>query len=107
MLFRSAFCEKWLAEEPDDPVAATAGIYMYLERRDMEAAERLIRQYIHEDTECTDENDILFTAAATYYKAAGKKEEEKRIQKALDEYEEQLEELFGGFGGEDDGLEFF
>ena len=37
----------------------------------------------------------------------GKKEEEKRIQKALDEYEEQLEELFSGFGGEDDELEFF
>ena len=87
-----AFCEKWLDQEPDDYVAVAAGIYAFLEIRNMEAAEGLIRQHIHEDTECTDENDILFTAAATYYKAAGKKEEEKRIQKALDEYEEQLEE---------------
>lgn len=102
-----AFCEKWLDQEPDDYVAVAAGIYAFLEIRNMEAAEGLIRQHIHEDTECTDENDILFTAAATYYKAAGKKEEEKRIQKALDEYEEQLEELFAGFGGEDDELEFF
>ena len=94
----AAFCEKWLAREPDDYMAVAAGIY---------AAEGLIRQHIHEDTKCTDENDILFTAAAIYYKAAGKKEEEERIQKELDEYEEELEALFAGFGGEDDELEFF
>ena len=103
----AAFCEKWLAREPDDYMAVAAGIYAFLEIRNMEAAEGLIRQHIHEDTKCTDENDILFTSAAIYYKAAGKKEEEERIQKELDEYEEELEALFAGFGGEDDELEFF
>ena len=103
----AAFCEKWLAQEPDDHVAVAAGIYAFLETRNMEAAEGLIRQHIHEDTKCTDENDILFPAAAIYYKAAGKKEEEERIQKELDDYEEELEALFDGFGGEDDELEFF
>lgn len=102
-----AFCERWLEEEPDNDVAAAAGIYMFLEARKMEAAEQLIRQRIHEDTKCTDENEMLFSAAATFYKVTGKKEEEERVQKELDEYEDQLAALFDGFDGEDDELEFF
>lgn len=102
-----AFCEWWLGEEPDNYVAVAAEIYLLLEIRNMEAAEQLIQQHIHEDTKCTGENDVLFSAAATYYKVAGKKEEEERVQKKLDAYEEELEMLFDGFDGEDDELEFF
>lgn len=102
-----AFCGEWLEEDPDDPVAVATGIYMFLEIRDMEAAEKLIREHIHGDTECTDQNDVLFTAAATYYKIAGKKEEESRIQKALDAYEKEMEEFFGGFDEDEGEMEFF
>lgn len=103
-----AFCGKWLADDSDDSLAVAAEIYMFLERRNMEAAEKLIQAHIHEDTECTDENDVVFTAAAAYYKATGMKEEEKSVQKALDAYEEQLEKFYSGFDGiEEDELAFF
>ena len=89
-----AFCKGWLEEEPDNLVAVTANVYALLEVNDMEMAERLIKQHIHEDTECTDENDILFAAAVAYYKKAGNKKEMKRLDKAREEYDKLLERLF-------------
>lgn len=109
------YCKKWLSEEPDNIAAVTASVYASLALHDMETAEKLIRQHINEDTQCTDENDILFTAASTYYKAAGKKKEKKRIDKAIEAYEKYLEELWLGddedyedefIWGDDDELPF-
>ena len=80
------FCKEWLEKAPDDFVAVAANVYALLEVNDMETAERLIRQHIQEDTECTDENDILFAAAVAYYKKAGNKKEMKRLDKAREEY---------------------
>lgn len=90
------FGRKWLEEEPDNISAVTANVYASLALHDMETAEKLIRQHISDDTECTDENDILFTAASTYYQAAGKKKEKKRIDQAIKAYEKYLEELWLG-----------
>lgn len=98
-------CKEWLAQEPDNFVAVTANVYALLASRDMEEAEKLIKQHIQEDTKCTDENDILFTAAIAYYKAAGNKKEVKRLEKASKEYEKQAEKLFMGFDEEGD-IEF-
>lgn len=94
------FCRKWLSEDPGDISAVTASVYASLARHDMETAEKLIRQHISEDTQCTEENDILFTAASAYYKAAGKKKEKKRIDEAIEAYEKYLEEFWQG-GDED------
>lgn len=99
------FCKGWLEEESDNLVAVTANVYALLEINDMETAERLIKQHIHEDTECTDENDILFAAAVAYYKKAGNKKEMKRLDKARDEYDNLLGKLFLGFDEDgDDGF---
>ena len=79
-----------------------ANVYALLEVNDMETAERLIRQHIQEDTECTDENDILFAAAVAYYKKAGNKKEMKRLDKAREEYANLLAQLFLGFDENED-----
>lgn len=94
------FCRQWLADDPGDLSAVTANIYADTAVGDMETAGKLIKQHIHEDTQCTEENDILFTAAAAYYRKAGNKEEEKRINQALEAYEEYLKSFFEGDDGE-------
>lgn len=99
------FCRKWLRDEPDNIFAATASIYADIAVQDMEAAGRIISEYIPEGTSCTEENDIIFTAASSYYRKTGNKKEEKRMEKALDEYDKYLREFLTG-GGDDEELEF-
>lgn len=96
------FCEEWLEEEPDNLVAVAANVYAFLETRDMEKAEKLIKQHIHEDTECGEENDILFEVAVAYYKVAGNKKEMKRLDKAREEYFKSIAQLFREFGIDED-----
>ena len=57
----------------------------------MEGAEAIIRKYISEDTPCTDENDILFMAAADLYLVNGKEKERTAVTEALQKYEQELE----------------
>lgn len=97
------FCKEWLEEDPDNLVAVSANVYAFLETHDMEAAEKLIKQHIHEDTECGDENDILFEAAVAYYKAVGNKKEMKRLDKAREEYDKEIGRILMGLDGNEDG----
>lgn len=87
-------CRQWMEEQPDDIGAVTATVYACTAQGDMAAAEKLIKEYIREDTQCTEENDILFTAAAAHYKATGNEKEYKRIDDALEAYDEYLEKFF-------------
>lgn len=96
------FCKEWLEEDPDNLVAVSSNIYTLLEVHDMETAEKLIKQHIHEDTECGDENDILFEAAVAYYKAVGNKKEMKRLDKAREEYDKEIGRILMGFDGDED-----
>lgn len=100
-------CRHWLEEDPDDITAVTASVYAYTASRDLEAAEKLIREHIQEDTQCTEENDILFTAAAAFYKASGNKKEYKRIDDALEAYDEYLGKFFEGMDGDGDEDDLF
>lgn len=95
------FCEKWYQEEEDNMVAATALIYARLAVKDFKGAEELVKKYILSDTVCTDENDIVFIAASVLYKANGNRKEEKRINKAIETYEEELEAYYMGIEDED------
>lgn len=97
------FCKEWLEEDPDNLVAVSANVYTFLETHDMEAAEKLIKQHIHEDTECGDENDILFEAAVAYYKAVGNTKEMKRLDKAREEYDKEIGRILMGLDGNEDG----
>lgn len=99
------FCKEWLMEEPDNLMAVTANVYALLGIKDMEAAGKLIKEHIHEDTECGDENDILFAAAVDYYKITGNKKEANRLDKAREEYDKQVERFLMGF--DEDGVDEF
>lgn len=95
------FCEEWYKNEKDDIVSTTALIYARLGVKDLEGAESLVRKYISDDTICTDENDIVFNAASVLYKVNGNKKEEKRINKAIEKYEKELEAYYMGEDEED------
>ena len=84
------FCEKWYAEDQHE-MAATALVYAKMTLKDLEGAEDVVRKYISEDTPCTDENDILFMAAADLYLANGKEKERMAVTEALQKYEQELE----------------
>lgn len=96
----AVFCRQWLEDAPDDICAVTANIYADIDIQDLEAAESLIKQYIGEEVQCTEENDILFTAASQYYEKSGNKKEKKRIDRELNAYEKELKKFF--MGEEDD-----
>ena len=68
-----------MEKEEDNMLAVSSGVYAYMNGGNYEEAESLIEKYIHEDTECTDENDVLFIAAGELYKASGNQEAERRI----------------------------
>ena len=98
------YCEDWEAQEKHNPLAAAALIYSLLRMKDYEGAEEIVRQHIEEDTICSEENDVIFTAALQLYKANGNKKMEKKMDDALEEYDKALERYFMGLDGE--GLEF-
>lgn len=95
------YCKAWRAEDADNLVAVAASVYACMAVQDMEAAEKLIVQYIPEGEKCTDENDILFTAAAKFYEAAGNKEAFERIDEELEAYDKALGAFFEGVDEED------
>ena len=71
---------------------------------DFEGAEEDVKRYIAEDTICTEENDVIFTAALQLYKENGNKELEKKMDDALEEYDKRLGEYLMGMDEEE--LEF-
>lgn len=99
------FCEEWYRKEKDNLYAVTALIYARIGMKDLDGAEELVKKYISGGTECTECNDIIFMAASTLYKARGNKEEEKRINKAIQRYEKAVEEFYCGMDLEE-GLDF-
>ncbi len=102
----------WLNEEPDNIAAISVSIYANIAIQNMEAAEKLVKQHIQPDTKCTEENDIIFIAASTYYQVIGNEKEKARIDKAIEEYEEYMEEILSEYDeddiflGEDEDLPF-
>lgn len=101
------FCQKWIQKEPENIVAATAGVYAFMNMKDYDEAEKLVDKFIIDKSECIEENDIMFTAASKLYEVMGKKKEKKEVDKAIKKYEEYLEEYFLNLDfDEDDDLPF-
>lgn len=96
------FCEEWYKKETDNLLAAVALIHARMRMNELDQAEELVKKYISEDTECTDDTEIIFTAAAALYKEKGDKEAEERMNRILEEYEEKLEEELMEWEDEDD-----
>ena len=105
------FCQAWLNDYPDNLSAVTALIYAMVKQHDrdgtpLDAARELIEKYIHPDTDCTDDNDILFMAASVLYETSGDKETHTQIENRIKEYEEKLDELLTNYDNEDDWLTY-
>ncbi len=100
------YCAEWIKKEPENIAAATAGVYAFTDTKEFNEAEKLVDRFIPDKSECTDENDIMFTAASKLYGAMGRRKEKRQIDKAIEKYEEYLEEYFLDFDMEDDEFSF-
>lgn len=65
-----------------------------MKTKEFDEAEQLIRQFIGDGDECTEENDVMFTAASKFYEITGNKKARKKMEQALEAYDEYLEEMF-------------
>ena len=52
-------------------MAATAYVYALIGAKEYEATEKLIHQFIIDESECLEENEIMFRAASKYYGTIG------------------------------------
>lgn len=100
------FCREWIWKEPENIMAAMAGGYVFIGIKAYDEAEKLLDSHIFERTNCTDENDVMFTAASTLYQLTGKKKGKKRGDAALKEYEEKLLRELESFDFEDEDFDF-
>lgn len=103
------YCREWIAKEPQNMIAAVAGIYSFIEIKEFAEAEMLVDKFILDRTVCNEDNDIMFHAASILYGKIGKKKEKekKQIDNALKEYDAYLESYFGGMELGEDELEFW
>ena len=56
-----SFCCKWFEKELENIMAATAYVYALIGAKEYEAAEKLIHQFIIDESECLEENEIMWT----------------------------------------------
>ena len=96
------YCRKWIQKEPENVVASTAGVYALIGTKEYEEAEKLAAGFILNPAECTEENEIMFTAVSKLYEAMGRKKEKRQIDRAIKEYEERLEEELADFDMDDE-----
>jgi len=101
------FCKKWIQNEPENIIAACAGVYAFIEVKTFEEAEKLVERFIPDKSRCSEENDMMFVAASTLYQVTGRKKEKKVVDKAMKEYEEYLKEYFEYPEFDEDEEEFF
>ena len=95
-------CRKWIQKEPENVVASTAGVYAFIRTKEYEEAEKLAAGFILNPTECTEENELMFTAASKLYEAMGRKKEKQQTDRAIKEYEERLEAELADFDMDDE-----
>ena len=88
-----SFCCKWFEKEPENIMAATAYVYALIGAKEYETAEKLIHQFIIDESECLEENEIMFRAASKYYGAIGDKNKKKQLDKVLKEYETYVDRM--------------
>ena len=85
------FCEQWISTEPENVIAAAAGVTAYIGIRNFEAAEELVDRFIPDKSKCIDENDVMFMAASALYQVMGRKKEKIQVEKAMKAYEKEVQ----------------
>ena len=98
---------KWFEKEPENIMAATAYVYALLKVKEYETAKKLIDQFVTDESECLEENEIMFRAASKYYGAIGDKNKKKQLDKVLKEYETYVDRMIEEewLGSDEDGWE--
>lgn len=89
---RVRFCEAWLKKEPENVMAATASVYAWIAVKAYDEAKTWIRRFIPNDSDCCEENEIMFRAAVRYYEAIGDRKKQKQLKQALKDYEEYVDQ---------------
>ena len=100
------FCEEWMRKEPENIMAATAGVYALTQKKEYDAAEKLVGKFILNRSECCDENEVMFVAASKLYEKMNKTKERKQLEKALQEYDDYVGQCFLNGDLDEDGLLF-
>lgn len=101
------FCKEWLGKEPENIVSAAACVYALMGIGELQAAEELVDQYIPDKTQCSDENDVMFTAASRLYDVMGKKKDKRQVDQAMETYDEYLRRYFEGLEDEEEDEDFW
>lgn len=101
------YCEEWIRKEPENIVAAVAGVYALIDVEKYALAEELVAEFIPDKSVCSDENDMMFTAASKLYEAMGKRTEKKQIDQAIKKYDAYLEQYFKDMDMAEDEIEFW
>lgn len=102
---RAAYCRAWIEQEPENIVAAAAGVYAFMKTKEFEAAEKLVDRFIEDKSLCTEDNDIMFTAASRLYEAQGKRKEKRQVDKAMEAYEKEIQKYFAGEDFDEDDFD--
>ena len=53
---------------------------------------QIIEMYLDDDTECSEENEIIFIATSRYYGAAGNKKKQKELDKIIKAYDDYIDD---------------
>lgn len=96
-----SFCQEWYEQDENNILPATALIYAKLGAQDVDGAGKIVEKHLPEDMVCTEENDILFAAAALFYKVSQNEEAENRINEVIAKYQKEMEEYYAEQGEED------
>ena len=59
--------------------------------KDMDGAKEILNKYIDENTECCEENELLFQVALLVFKLEKNKTMQRRIEKKIHDYEEKID----------------
>lgn len=86
-----AFSKKWYDEDKDNQNAVQAYIRSKIEMKDMDGAKEILNKYIDENTECCEENELLFQVALLVFKLEKNKTMQRRIEKKIHDYEEKID----------------
>lgn len=102
-----AFCEAWYEEDLNSILSATALIYARLGAADVKGAGAIVEKHLSEDAVCTEENDILCSAALLFYQVSGNSAREEKLRQEMQRYEKEVEESLEGMEEESFDVNMF
>lgn len=88
------YAKDWEKEEPDNPLVEAALIYAQIAADELEEAEERAQRLLNEESVCEDKNVPLFNAAVKLYEAMGNQEAARKLNKKIDQYDEQFKKYF-------------